>query len=39
MFQAYKAYLEKQNDKIIKVLFINNGGEYSFFALKPFCIA
>ncbi len=35
---CYVALLEKQNDKIIKVLCINNGGEYSSLAFKSFCI-
>jgi hypothetical protein len=38
MFQAYKALVEKQNDKIIKVLCNNNGGKYSSLAFKSFCI-
>jgi transposase InsO family protein len=37
MFQAYKAFVEKQNDCVIKLLYIDNGGEYYSFVLKPFC--
>jgi transposase InsO family protein len=39
MFQVCKALVKKQNDKVIKVLHTNNGGEYSSLAFKASCTA
>ncbi len=39
MFQVYNALVKKQNDKVIKVLHTNIGGEYSSLAFKASCIA
>jgi transposase InsO family protein len=39
MFQVYKALVKKQNDKVIKILHTNNGGEYFSLPFKASCIA